>query len=158
MLLAVQAQQFLLVPSIVGLTHDFIGDGWSQVLAMFVHNAADLLGRGPLATRCPCPLAYVWPAVVVRCALGGAICLCIRPYVLSATPAPLLLLLAAFGASTGYLSTSVIGTAAGRVSAKDREATGYLGILSIFAGLQLGSALAFPLKALVAPEIVINPR
>ena len=60
---------------------------------------------------------------------------------LSLRPRHLPLAIAAVSASRHAL-TSIILTC----TAMRREATGYLGILSIFAGLILGSTLAFPLK------------
>jgi len=153
MLIFVHAQFTAVVPSIVGLTHDFWGTGWYQVFAIFAYNVGDLCGRGPLATYLPCPVGYRWGAILLRCVLVVAICLCVPPYPLSGSPIPLLCVIVPFGGSTGYLASSIMAGATDHVSAKDREATGYLGILSIFAGLILGSALAFPLKEFVQPGL-----
>ena len=74
MLAIINGQQFLSVPSIVGMTKDFIGEGWSQVFAILVYNVGDVIGRGPLATYFPCPLHFVWPSVAVRFLVNGGIC------------------------------------------------------------------------------------
>lgn len=150
LLVIVNAQFTCVVPSMVGLTRDFIGEGWSHVLAILAYNFSDLFARAVLAPRWPCGLRATWPAVVLRLGLIAAVGLCAPPRVLSGSSAPLLAALAALGSSTGYLSSCVMRTATAHVEPHDREAAGYLGVLSIFAGLIVGSVLAFPLAALVA--------
>ena len=148
-LVVINAQQSVTVPSIVGLSLDFIGAGWYQVLAILSFNLGDMLGRGPLAAYCSCPMQLVWPAILARFGLNWAMCLCVPPYALSYHPLPMPLLGFALGLTTGYLATSVATSVATRVSAKDRETSGYLTILAIFLGLMGGSFAAIPLKALI---------
>ena len=148
-LVLINAQQSMTVPSIIGLSLDFIGAGWYQVLAILSFNVGDMLGRGPLAAYYSCPPRLVWPSVVARFGLNWAMCLCVPPYALSYNPVPLPLLGLALGLTTGYLATSVATSVATRVSANDRETSGYLIILAIFFGLMGGSFAAIPLKALI---------
>mmetsp|Transcript_23408 Transcript_23408/g.61847 ORF Transcript_23408/g.61847 Transcript_23408/m.61847 type:complete len:443 (+) Transcript_23408:31-1359(+) len=140
------AQQSVIVPSILALSQDFLGQGWFHVLAVLAFNVGDMLGRGPLAGYCPCPMRFVWPAVGARFAVCAAICACVPPYALSEEPLPLLLLGCTLGLTTGHLATSVIATASTRVPAEGRESVGYLTILAIFVGLMAGSLAAIPLK------------
>jgi len=147
MLVTVNTQFFMVVPSIVALSTDFIGQGWYHVLVILAYNVADLCGRGPAAACWPCPMRWVWPGVALRMINIGAICVCVA---WSNCPLPLLLLVSIHGASTGWLSTSVASLAATRVAATDKETTGYLNIFSIVLGLLCGSALAFPLEVLVS--------
>ena len=134
---------------LTGLSHDFIGDDWSPVIAILTYNIGELIGRGPLATYCCLPLRRVWPAVGGRFVVDLAICLCVPPLPLSTSPYPLLCLVLLLGATTGWVATSVIQQAGGLVEKNEREAVGYLNILSIFAGFITGSAAAFPVKAVV---------
>jgi len=99
------AQQSVIVPSILALSQDFLGQGWFHVLAVLAFNVGDMLGRGPLAGYCPCPMRFVWPAVGARFAVCAAICACVPPYALSEEPLPLLLLGCTLGLTTGHLAT-----------------------------------------------------
>jgi len=149
LLLLLNAQQFLVVPSVVALSHDFIGDGWYQVVAILTYNLGDLCGRGPLAAFFPWPTRFIWPAVAVRVLLDVAVCLCVPPHALSGSPVVLLVVVAVFACSTGHLATCVISAAATHVKETDRETTGYLTILALFLGMICGSAGAYPLKTLI---------
>jgi len=149
MLLLIHAQQFVVVPSIVGMAHDFIGDGWSPVLAILAYNVGELIGRGPLATCCCLEMSRIWPGIYIRCMIDAAICFCVPPYLLSTSPYPLLLLIGMLGASTGWLATSVMQQVGSRVSPSDRETTGYMSILAIFSGFIVGSGLVYPLTLVV---------
>ena len=149
MLIAANAAQYAVVPSILGLSHDFVGEGWSQVLAILACNVGNLFGRGPLATRYPVPHRHVWPSIGATCVLTAAVCLCVRPFPLSFNPFLPSALAFALGGASGYIATCIISTASTRVTDKDKETTGYLCILAIFFGLIFGSALAYPLRILV---------
>ena len=107
----------------------------------------DCTGRGPLAAYFPCPLNRVWGAVLLRCGIIAAICLCVPPLALSTAQWPLMALVLVLGMTTGYLGTSVISVAPTTVDPGDRETTGYVSILAIFLGLMLGSAASYGLKA-----------
>jgi len=149
MLLIIHTQQFVVVPSVVGMAHDFIGDGWSPVVAILAYNMGELVGRGPLATYCCLPMSWIWPGIYVRCVIDAAICFCVPPYLLSHTAYPLLALVALLGASTGWLATSVMQQVGSRVSPSDRETTGYMSILAIFSGFIVGSGMVYPLMLVI---------
>jgi hypothetical protein len=138
-----------LLARLAGLCHDFIGDDWSAVIAILAYNVGELIGRGPLAMYCCLPLRRVWPAIMTRFVMDVLICLCVRPLALSYSPYPLLALVLLLGMTTGWVATSIMQQAGGLVEKNEREAIGYLNILSIFAGFITGSAGAFPVKAVV---------
>lgn len=150
MLVVVQAQEFLVVPSVIALAHDFIGNGWYVVYAILSFNFGDLTGRGLLASYWPCPIRYVYSGILLRVGLIVAICLCIPPHGPLANLAwPLMIFTYLVGVTTGYLATSVISIAPTLVEPSDRELTGHISVLSIFFGLVTGSALSFVIKDLL---------
>ena len=106
--------------AVVSLTGDFLGAGWSQVLAILAYNVGDLVGRGPLAAHRACPVGLAWLGLILRGVLVVLICLCVPPWPLSASPLPLVCLLTPFGVSAGYLTSSVMAATTMRVSEKDR--------------------------------------
>lgn len=134
---------------LAGISHDFIGFGWSALCGIFLYNAGELLGRGPLAAHYCLPIRWVWPAVCVRGAIDAAICACVPPYAFSRSPYPLLALVTMLGASTGWLATSVMQQVGSRGKPQDRETIGYMSILAIFSGFVVGSGLTYPLVLLV---------
>ena len=110
----------VLYVAVISLTDDFIGEGWSQVLAILAYNAGDLVGRGPLAAYAPCPMRFTWLGVAARFGIIGLVCLCVPPYALSASPWPLLCLVVPLGVSAGYLTSSVMASVTTRVSEQER--------------------------------------
>lgn len=149
LLTLVNVQEFMVMPSVVTMARDFLGNGWFPVFLILIHNLGDFFGRGPMAAFFTYSLQWSWLAMLVRFSLVIGICLSVPPYMLSHKPAWMATFVALLGISTGHLTTSLIAYAAADVPGKAKETVGYLGILSITLGMAVGSGLSLGLEELI---------
>lgn len=149
LLLLIQLQQFMVLPSVITMAHDFLGKGWYPVLLVLVYNIGDMLGRGPMSLYYTYNLGWAWLSTFVRFSLIIGICLSVPPYMLSRRPAWMATFVGLLGLSTGHLNTSLMSHAPLDVPGKAKETVGYLGVLSMTLGMAGGSALSLGLKALI---------
>ena len=149
LLTLINVQEFMVMPSVVTMAKDFLGNGWFPVFLVLIHNLGDFLGRGPMAAFFSYSLQWSWLAMLVRFSLVTGICLSVPPYLLSHKPAWMATFVALLGISTGHLTTSLIVYASTDVPGKAKETVGYLGILSITLGMAVGSGLSLGLEELI---------
>ncbi|KAK3698313.1 hypothetical protein QZH41_017681 [Actinostola sp. cb2023] len=149
LLMTIQLQLFMVMPSVVTMAKDFLGNGWYPVLLVLVYNIGDMLGRGPMSLYYTYSLGWAWLSTFVRFSLVIGICLSVPPYMLSRRPAWMATFVGLLGLSTGHLNTSLMSHASLDVPGKAKETVGYLGVLSMTLGMALGSGLSLGLKALI---------
>lgn len=149
LLMTIQLQLFMVMPSVVTMAKDFLGNGWYPVLLVLVYNIGDVIGRGPMSLYYNYNLCWAWLSTFVRFSLVIGICLSVPPYMLSRRPAWMATFVGLLGLSTGHLNTSLMSHASIDVPGKAKETVGYLGVLSMTLGMALGSALSLGIKALI---------
>ncbi|EDV19385.1 uncharacterized protein TRIADDRAFT_62183 [Trichoplax adhaerens] len=151
LLFLITAQDYMIIPTIFVLARDFIGGGWTFLVLYLVYSLSDTVGRGPLATTLPYSTRIAWIGLLVRFAVIAGIATCIPPNKLSNEGQEwiLFVLVMVLGISTGHINTSIISYAPTCVSQVYRETTGYLCILSLFAGMSAGIILSILVEKMI---------
>ena len=151
LLFLMTTQDYMIIPTVFVLARDFIGGGWTFLVLYLVYGISDTLGRGPLAITIPCSTRFAWIGFLIRFAIIAGITMCVPPNNLSQPGLEwvFFLLIILLGSSTGYINTSIISYAATCVSQVYRETTGYLCIMSLFAGMSAGIILSVLIEKVI---------